>query len=188
MQGNEPIDEGVATTEDVQQEQPPVQGEDTAVDVAALQAELEEAKAKAEENWNTVLRLKAEEDNLRKRSLRDLENAHKFALDKFVDELLPVKDSLELGLNAATDTGDASKLSEGMELTLKMMTSAIGKFGVQELNPVGEQFNPEHHQAMSMQASVEQEPNTVLMVMQKGYLLNERLVRPAMVIVAKAPE
>jgi len=156
-----------------------------------FQYQLEEARNKAEEHWNQLLRIQAELENTHRRAERDVEQAHKFALEKFVGELLPVKDSLELGLGAADDAGDdgdtVAKLKEGVELTLKMFSGALEKFGVQEINPAGEPFNPEHHQAMTMQESSEVEPNTVMTVMQKGYLLNDRLVRPAMVVVSKAP-
>mgnify|MGYP001815362255 FL=1 len=149
---------------------------------------LEDARAKADEHWEQVIRARAELDNLKKRHSRELENAHKYAIDKFVNEILPVKDSLELGLNAASDEGaDLAKLIEGTELTLKLFLDVMGKFGIEEINPVGEPFNPEFHQAMAMQPSDEAEPNTVLTVVQKGYTLNERLVRPAMVMVAQAP-
>lgn len=152
----------------------------------ALQDQLETALAKAEENWNLYLGARAEMENIRKRAERDLQNAHKFALEKFIDELLPVKDSLEMGVAAASETVDINKLREGSELTLRMLTTALEKFGVQEINPVGAKFNPELHEAMAMQPSEQAEPNTVLQVIQKGYVLNDRLIRPAMVIVAQA--
>lgn len=152
-----------------------------------LQLMLEDARSKADEHWEQVIRARAELENLKKRHARELENAHKYAIDKFVNEILPVKDSLELGLNAASDEGaDLAKLVEGTELTLKLLGDVMGKFGIEEINPVGEPFNPEFHQAMAMQPSDEAEPNTVLTVVQKGYTLNERLVRPAMVMVAQA--
>ncbi|GAB6041891.1 nucleotide exchange factor GrpE [Endothiovibrio diazotrophicus] len=148
---------------------------------------LEDARAKADDHWNQVLRINAELDNLRKRSSRDLENAHKFALEKFAGELLPVRDSLEMGLAAAENSeGDVEKIREGMELTLKMLSGAMEKFGIVQVDPKGEKFDPQLHEAMSMMESAEAEPNTVLHVVQKGYQLNERLIRPAMVVVAKA--
>ncbi len=150
-----------------------------------MEQELEAAKARAEENWNKVLRLKAEQENLRKRSQRDIENAHKYALEKFATALLPVVDSLEMGLAAARESDDAEKLREGSELTLKMFLDVLEKFGIEQVDPTGEKFDPELHQAMSTQENPDAEPNTVLMTMQKGYLLNGRLLRPAMVIVAK---
>lgn len=150
---------------------------------------LEDARAKVDENWNLYLRSQAELDNVRRRSEKDLQNAHKFGLEKFANEMLPVKDSLELGLAAVEENSDEAveKLREGTELTLKMLSSALEKFGIKEINPMGEVFNPEQHQAMTMQESAEAAPNTVLIVMQKGYLLNERVMRPALVVVSKAP-
>ncbi len=147
---------------------------------------LEDARAKADEHWQGLLRAKAEIDNLRKRSRRDVENAHKFGLERFVAEVLPVLDSMELGLSAASEEGvDGEKVREGLELTLRMLQAAVDKFGVTEVNPEGEKFDPERHQAMTMQETDAVDPGTVVSVIQKGYLLNERLVRPALVIVAK---
>jgi molecular chaperone GrpE len=155
---------------------------------ANLQGLLEDARNKVDEHWNQLLRTQAELENLRRRAERDVENAHKFGLERFAQELLPVKDSLELGLSASTSEDEAVvKLREGMELTLKMLSGAMEKFGIAEVNPVGAPFDPQQHQAMTMQESAEQPPNTVLAVMQKGYLLHDRLIRPAMVVVAKAP-
>ena len=152
-----------------------------------LQLLLEDARAKADEHWEMVIRARAESENLKKRHSRELENAHKFAIEKFVNELLPVRDSMELGLSAAQgEAADVDKLVEGTELTLKLLTDVMAKFGIEEINPEGEPFNPEFHQAMAMQPSNEVEPNTVLTVVQKGYTLNDRLVRPAMVMVSQA--
>ena len=149
------------------------------------QQELEETKAKAEENWNEYLRACAELENTKRRMQRDIENAHKFAVDKFIVELLPIKDSLEMGLQASKENnGNLEKLIEGMELTLKMFSDAVNKFGVEVLDPVDQPFNPEFHQAMSMQESIKPQ-NTVIAVMQKGYTMHGRLVRPAMVVVSK---
>ena len=154
-------------------------------EVDELKARLAEAEAKAAENWDMVVRTKAEMDNVRRRTERELENAHKYALEKFASELLPVIDSLEMGVLAASDENtDITKIREGTEMTLKMFETVIDKFGIKSVHPEGQDFNPEHHQAMSMIDSPEHEPNTVINVMQKGYLLNERLVRPAMVVVA----
>ncbi|MBT8124913.1 MAG: nucleotide exchange factor GrpE [Gammaproteobacteria bacterium] len=146
--------------------------------------QLEEAQQQVVEYHDKILRMQAEMDNLRKRTERDVSNAHKYAVDKFANELLQVKDSLELGLSA--EDIDVAKLQEGTELTLKMLSNAFEKFSIEELNPVGEAFDPNLHEAMTMQESTEHEPNTVLTVMQKGYTLHGRLIRPAMVIVAKA--
>lgn len=150
---------------------------------------LEDARNKVDENWNLCLRLQADMDNLRKRSERDLANAHKFALERFAQELLPVRDSLEMGLAAfAGGQVDPVRLHEGVELTLQMLTTVLGKFGISEVNPQHERFNPDFHQAVSLQERADVEPNTVVTVVQKGYLLNDRLLRPAMVIVSRSPE
>ena len=152
-----------------------------------LETQLADAQAKADDNWDQLVRARAEMENIRRRSERDLANAHKYALEKFAQELLPVIDSMEMGVLAAqAENADVSKLREGTEMTLKMFETAIEKFGIESVHPHGEAFNPEHHQAMTMIDSPEHEPNTVIDVMQKGYLLNERLVRPAMVVVSSA--
>jgi len=155
---------------------------------AELSALLEDARSKVDEHWNQCLRLQAELDNLHKRGQRDLENAHKYGLEKFASALLPVRDSLEMGIAAAAQgqSIDPAKLIEGSELTLKMLVGVLEKFGITELNPQGERFNPQFHEAMSIQPRSDVEPNTVVAVVQKGFLLNDRLVRPAMVIVSKA--
>lgn len=158
--------------------------EESASDLNQL---LEEARTKAEEHYEQMMRAHAELDNLKKRHARDLENAHKFALDKFVAELLGVWDSLELGHTAALDdAADVHKLREGTELTLKMLTDVMGKFGVEQIDPIDRPFDPEFHQAMSMQPRADVPANTVVAVVQKGYMLNGRLVRPAMVMVSQA--
>ena len=149
-----------------------------------------EARRAAQEHLDRALRAQAELENVRRRMARDIENAHKFALERFVSELLPVRDSLELGLaaaaEAAADEGaSAAHIAEGVELTLRMFEQAMDKFGIRSIDPAGEPFDPEFHQAMTMQESDAAESGTVLNVVQKGYLLNGRLVRPAMVIVAK---
>ncbi|MES9946013.1 nucleotide exchange factor GrpE [Candidatus Thiodiazotropha sp. CDECU1] len=148
---------------------------------------LEDARAKADDHWDQLMRTRAELENLRKRNQRDLENAHKFALEKFSMDLLQVWDSLELGHQAALDEQvDVDRLREGTELTLKLLVDVMHKHGVDQVDPDGEPFNPEFHQAMSMQERDDVAPNTVVAVMQKGYLLNSRLLRPAMVMVSKA--
>lgn len=150
-----------------------------------LHLTLQDAQAKADEHWNQLLLVKAEMENTRRRVEREADNARKYALEKFVNELLPVKDSLDLGFAAAGEPGaDLAKVREGLALTMNMMGSALEKFGVKEINPQGEKFNPERHQAMSMQVVPNAAPNTVVAVYQKGYALNDRLVRPAMVVVA----
>ena len=152
-------------------------------DPAAL---LEDARNKADEHWNELLRAKAEMENLRRRQARDLENAHKHALDKFVAELLPIYDSMEFGLNAAkSDDASIETVQEGLEMTMKMFLSSISKFGLEQVNPEGQTFDPELHQAMAMQEVEGVEANQVLTVAQKGYQFNGRLLRPAMVVVSQ---
>ncbi len=145
-----------------------------------------ELKALADENWDKYLRAAAELENVRKRASRDVENAHKFALERFCTELLAVKDSLEMGL-AAADKAKVQSLLAGKEATLKLLTATMERFGVVELNPQGEPFDPEEHEAMTMQPSSDVEPGSVLTVVQKGYALNGRLLRPARVVVASDP-
>ncbi len=154
---------------------------------ANLSALLEDARAKADDHWDQLLRTRAEMENLRRRHALELEKAHKYALDSFVKDLLGVRDSLELALEAASkEQADLASLREGTELTLKQMADVMSRFGVERLDPRGEPFNPEYHQAMTLQPSTEVPPNTVTTVIQKGYVLNGRLVRPAMVIVSSA--
>ncbi len=155
------------------------------MDVETLRALLEKEKEQSRTFRDAALRAQAEMENLRKRTARDVESAHKYALEKFVHELLPIMDSLSLGMTAAESAEHVDELREGMDLTLKMFISAIDKFGVKEINPLNEKFNPEQHEAVSMQEIEGSESGTVVTVMQKGYELNGRLVRPAMVVVAK---
>ena len=163
--------------------------EDAMPDHAELTGMLEDARSKADEHWNQCLRLQADIENLTKRAERDVANAHKFALDRFAQDLLPVRDSLEMGLSASgQENTDPEKLREGVDLTLQMLTGALEKYGIVEVNPQNEAFNPDFHQAMSIQERDDVAPNTVVTVVQKGYLLNERLIRPALVIVSKAPD
>lgn len=163
---------------------------DGAPDVDAATAEsgspdVDELKAKAEEHWDRYLRAAAELENVRKRAVRDVENARKFALENFGRDLLDVRDSLEMGL-AAADNADADALREGSEATLKLLETVMERFGVEQIDPQGEPFDPELHEAMTMQPSADAEPNSVLTVIQKGYSLNGRLLRPARVVVAAA--
>lgn len=157
--------------------------------VEALQEQLAQAEKKAQENWDKAVRAQAEMENMKKRTQRDLEHAHKYALESFAKELLPVLDSLELGLQAATgDSQEVEKFRVGSELTIKQFESVFAKFNIVAINPMGQPFNPEQHQAMAMHAVEGAQPNTVVNVFQKGYMLNGRLLRPAMVLVAKAGE
>ncbi len=156
-------------------------------DAEGLRAALEEARALAEERWQQLLRARAELENARRRHEREMEKVQRYALERFVAELLPVKDSLELGLASALESSGADpKLREGMELTLKMLATVLEKFGVRELNPEGERFDPERHEAMATQEVAGVEPNTVVTVYQKGYQLHDRLIRPALVVVASS--
>ncbi|MEH6455621.1 MAG: nucleotide exchange factor GrpE [Cocleimonas sp.] len=155
---------------------------DAEVSIESLQADLEAANAKADDNWDKALRIQAEMDNLRKRSEKQVEDAHKYAVKKFVEELLPVADSLEMGY--AVD-GEVEQIREGIGLTMNVLKAAMEKFSVVAVDPLGEKFNPELHQAMAMQPSEEYENDHVSAVMQKGYTLSGRLVRPAMVMIVK---
>jgi molecular chaperone GrpE len=152
-----------------------------------LQKKFTETEVKATQYWERLLRMQAEMDNLQRRVERDVANAHKYALEKFVLDLLPVVDSMERSLEMPDEDSVANKaLHEGVELTLKMLMNTLEKFGVQQVSPVGEAFNPEFHQAVTVQANASVKPGTVLNALQKGYLLNNRLVRPALVIVSSA--
>jgi molecular chaperone GrpE len=148
---------------------------------------LAELQAKVDENWQKYLRAAAELENVRKRAARDVENAHKFALERFALELLAVRDSLEMGLAAGEDA-DVESLRQGKEATLKQLVAIMERFGVEELDPQGEPFDPGVHEAMTMQPSADVEPGSVLTVFQKGYALNGRLLRPARVVVAAEVE
>lgn len=157
-------------------------------DIQALRAELEAAQTKAQDNWEAYLRASAELENVRRRAERDVANAHKFGLEKFAAELLGVRDSLELGLESAkSDQATIEKVREGMTLTLKQLAGAMDKFGIRQINPAGMPFDPEQHEAVAMVPKADADPNTIVDVMQRGYILNDRLLRAAMVTVAKAP-
>jgi molecular chaperone GrpE len=157
-------------------------------DATTLATQLDEMRIKNEQLQDQVLRLRAELDNTQRRHAKELENAHKFALDSFVKELLSVRDSLELGQRAAHEPEtDLNKLREGTDLTLKLLCDVMTKFGVERIDPLHQPFNPDYHQAMSMQTRDDVAPNTVVTVMQCGYTLNGRLARPALVMVAQAP-
>ncbi len=148
---------------------------------AALEEKLTLAEQQAHDNWEKSVRALAELDNVRRRAERDVANAHRYSLEKFGEALLPVMDSLEQALQLAE--ADAA-MREGLELTMKLFTDVLSKFDVTQINPLGEVFDPKLHEAMAMQASEDAAPNTVLMVFQKGYKLNDRVIRPARVIVA----
>ncbi|MEN5239026.1 MULTISPECIES: nucleotide exchange factor GrpE [Pseudomonas] len=147
--------------------------------------ELEEQLAAAKDQ---SLRVAADLQNVRRRAEQDVEKAHKFALEKFAGDLLPIIDSLERGLELSNPDDESIKpMREGIELTLKMFQDTLKRYNLEAIDPHGQPFNAEHHQAMAMQESADVEPNSVLNVFQKGYLLNGRLLRPAMVVVSKAP-
>jgi len=152
----------------------------------ALREELTVTRALVEQLKDEKLRAFAELDNIRKRAQRDVEQAHRYALEKFAGELLPVKDSLDLGVENAAKA-DAAALAEGQAATQRLLAKAMEKAGIVELNPVGEPFDANLHEAMAAQPSDTAEPNSVLAVIQRGYTLNGRLLRAARVIVARAP-
>jgi molecular chaperone GrpE len=148
-----------------------------------LLKKLDEAEQKAEDYWNRILRMQAEAENAVRRNERDVVNAHKYALEKFVSELIPIVDSLELCV-----LNETQSVVEGVSMTLKMFYTALEKFGVQQINPVSEPFDPAFQQAISVQEDDTVDPGTVISVLQKGYTLNGRLVRPALVVVSKTKE
>ena len=155
------------------------------VDVEFLQVQLEKSQEQSKVSLDKVVRAQAEMENLRKRAARDVENAHKYALEKFTNELLPIMDSLELGLSASVKAKNLDDLRKGMELTLEMFNTVMEKFGITMIEPKGEKFNPELHDAVSVQETDDSNSGIIIEVMQKGYTLNGRLIRPAMVVVAK---
>lgn len=173
-----------------QQENTP-QNEQTASAEAATDAMpsmedmLKEAERKAQEHYDAWMYAKAESENIRRRAAEDVSKAQKFAVERFSNEMLAVKDSLEAGL--AVQTENIESFKSGMELTLKQLASVFEKFNIKEINPVGEKLDPHKHQAIGMLDS-DQPANTVVSVMQKGYSLNDRVLRPALVMVAKAKE
>lgn len=155
-----------------------------------LMQKLDASDQKVNEYWERIVRMQADADNLNRRHERDVANAHKYALEKFVNELLPIVDSLEICLTSVPDgmQAAAKPVTDGVELTLKMFYAAMEKFGVKQVNPLNQPFDPEFEQAISTKFDPDVEPNTVVSVLQKGYTLNNRLVRPALVIVSKAEQ
>jgi len=177
--------EAVGTDADIDWNEETVQDEQEAK-IAQLEAALLQSEAKVKEQQDSVLRAKADIENMRRRTEQEIDKARKYALNKFAEELLPVIDNLERAIQAADTENEVVKpIVEGVELTHKTFIDAVAKFGLKEINPEGEAFNPELHQAMSIQESADHEPNSVIFVMQKGYELNGRVVRPAMVMVSK---
>lgn len=153
-----------------------------------LAARLQEAEQKLDDYRDQALRAQAEAENTRRRAARDVENAHKYALEKFTADLLPVLDSLEKAVEVASESEGAESIAEGVELSLKLCLSVLEKHGIERIDPAGEPFDPQLHEAMTMLPSDHAEPNSVLEVMQAGYVLNGRLVRAAKVVVARAPD
>jgi molecular chaperone GrpE len=188
--------DGVSDIENVVSEEQPMTADeleqsmndnDNIERIAELEAELEAAKGTIDGQKDAVLRARADMENAKRRAEQEVDKARKFALEKFAGELLPVLDNLERAMQVADAENEAIKpVIEGVDLTLKSFVSTVEKFGMQVLDPQGESFNPELHQAMSMQESSDFAPNTVMAVMQKGYTLNGRLIRPAMVMVSRA--
>ncbi len=182
-------DESVEAAEETQEvgQEERVEGvseEEAVVEEVPTESEIEQAKAQAADYLDRMTRMQAEMDNLRKRTARDVEKARKFALEGFAKELLAVADSMDLGLNAAQDAEEVATLVEGMELTRKQLFGTLEKFNVEVMDAMGVKFDPEQHEAMTMVPNPEMEPNTVMDVIQKGYTLNGRLLRPARVIVS----
>src|SRR5471030_616000 len=175
-------DEQTVDTQNLDANQgPAASGEDLAARVQVLEEQLAGAQDQA-------LRVAADLQNVRRRAEQDVEKAHKFALEKFAGDLLPIIDSLERGLELSNpDDENIRQMREGIELTLKMFQDTLKRYQLEAIDPHGAPFSAEHHQAMAMQESADVEPNTVLKVCQKGYQLNGRLLRPAMVLVSKAP-
>lgn len=153
--------------------------------IAALEAALQEARSREQTLFNDLLRARAELDNVRKRAQKDVENAHRYGLEKLVQEFLPVKDGMDMGTQAADQAVDPVRLREGMDLTQRMLATALEKCGVRPVDPAGERFDPNLHEAIGTEAAPGTPAGTVLRVVQKGYQLNDRLIRPALVVVAQ---
>lgn len=155
---------------------------------ADLQAALDAAIEKAEVHWSQYLRTAAELENTRKRAQRDVEHAHRYALERFAADLGPVRDSLELGLAAARAETDSDALRDGVEITLKQLDQALAGHGIELVDPTGQAFDPERHEAVQTVPTADASPGTVLEVVQKGLVLNGRLVRAARVLVSREPD
>ena len=172
------MDDGCATNEEIERE---LLGDDALSETEQLQQQLAESN-------DQVLRIQAEMQNMRRRAERDVDNAHKFALDRFAADLLPVVDNLERALTAINSDDDGQKaVAEGIQLTLKSFVDVLVRFKVEPIDPAGQPFDANLHQAVSMVPNADVEANTVIDVFQKGYTLNGRLIRPAMVVVSRAP-
>jgi molecular chaperone GrpE len=160
------------------------ENETDADDSPALQ--LLQAQTTIQDYWDQIIRLRAEIENNRKRAQRDVENAHKYSLKNFIENLLPVIDSMEMGQAAAmADNATLESIREGLDLTVNMLVQVLQRSGLEQIDPLGEKFDPDRHQAISMVDVEDAESNSIVEVMQKGFLLNDRLIRPAMVVVAR---
>lgn len=162
--------------------------------IVELQADLLAAENKAASNWDMLLRAKADEENIRKRSRLDIENAHKYGIEKFARSMLNIVDSLERGIELSDVEGGnhsigseamVKSLKDGMQLTLKLLLDSLDQFGIKMLDPKGEIFNPSQHEALSMQEQSDIPPNSIILVVQKGFIIHDRVLRPARVIVSK---
>lgn len=178
-------DELMSENEDSTEEVAPVSSGLEHPDYQALEEKLTLSEQKAHENWEKSVRMAAELDNVRRRAERDVSNAHRYGSEKLIKQLLPVLDSLEQALQLAQSEENAS-MQEGLELTMRLFLESLEKEKVRQTNPIGEAFNPEEHEAMSMQETDEAAPNSIVAVFQKGYMLHDRVIRPARVVVAKA--
>ncbi len=157
-------------------------------ELTQAERELVEARDKAEENWELYLRTAAELENVRKRNQRELENSRRYGIERYAQEILAVRDSLEMGLEAASEEPSVEVLTAGKKATLKQLKQLMERFSISELNPLGEAFDPELHEAMTTQPSDEYQPGQVMAVIQKGYRIHDRLLRPARVIIATEAE
>lgn len=152
-----------------------------------VQSLLVEAQTQAAQHYDSLLRLQADMENLRRRTEREIDNAKKFALERIVNDLLPVLDSMEMGLQASAQAAnEQDTIRQGLEMTVKMFQDVMQRFSVEAVDPIGQKFNPQEHEAMTMQPSAEHEPNTVMFTVQKGYKLHGRVVRPARVVISAA--
>ncbi len=154
-------------------------------EIADLKQQLDDAQAKVADYWDQIVRAKAEMENIKRRASRDVESARKFSIEAFANDLIPVMDSLEQGISSITETTELSAVKEGMALTIDVMLKTMEKQGMKQVNPIGERFNPQHHEAMTMVPSPDHPQDHVIDVFQKGYELNGRVIRPARVVVSQ---
>jgi len=165
-----------------------VPGQDTPDPAVSIDAELAAAQAQLQEAREAQLRALAEMENVRKRAQRDVESAHRFAVERFAADMIEVRDTLELGLAAAGAAPEAAKFVEGSQATLRMVDKAFERAGIAVVDPIGQSFNPELHEAIMAQPTADQPVGSVLTVVQKGFTLNGRLLRPARVVIARSPD